>query len=210
MNPPTSDPQVDSPAPADGAERLRRRDAAALRLQKGLAVAAGGAAVLFLISVYLPASTRLADLRRRISSDLDLLDSGEARAARLPEVDAASDALERSLAQFKPLPAEAGVTDFIGLVTDLAARLRLRDVNLEPGEPVPDAALARLPVKLSFGGDFADAFEFVRQLEALPRPLRVREFVARAPPGGAAVAAGRGEVAVSLTVNLYYRVAAAD
>ena len=203
-NPPAATnaaPEADFPAVA----RLRRRDVAAARLQRSLALAAGGAVVLFLLVVYLPSSTQLADLDRRINDDSDRLGSAAARAARLPQVTRAADALEASLAEFKPLPDDARLGEFIAHVTEVSGRLQLRDFNLDYREPVRDESLSRLPVRLSFGGDFANVFNFLRMVESLPRPLRVRELSVRRAAARGGAAAAPGEVDVAVTVNLYYR-----
>ena len=194
---------VAAPAADAATLRLRHRDHVARRQQRNLALAALVGASLFVVTVYLPTGWRLADLNKRIESDSGRLQVDATRASELPHAEEAADEIEASLRPFKPMPSDPRLGDFIAHVTETTTRLRLRDVNLKPGEIVREDPLARLPVELSFTGDFVNVFDFLRITESLPRPLRVRAITVKQsnPAGGGS----EGEVDVSMTISLFFR-----
>lgn len=216
------------PTPQDAAiARLRERGRRDAKWQKSLLAAAVLAVLGFVTLIYLPSVRRLQAMHARIQAGAVQLDAEEQQARRLPAVIGAADRLEEHLDKFKPLPDRPLQAQFLRNVSSVAQRLRLRNMQFQPlagGEfasHTPEAPVYELPVRLEFRGDFVNVFNFLRQVEELPRLLRVRDVRIRRvdSPGLAAsdVAAVEGEgsadvaslsdVQVEMTVSLFYQAA---
>lgn len=190
-----------------------RRDA---RMQKVLLGAALVAILAFVALVYLPSVRRLQMMHRKISDDAALLDAESRQANRLPGVRSAADRLEHHLGHFKPLPSQLEQSQFFRDVYTLTERLSLRELQLQPlgvadvGATGAAMAVREFQVKLHFRGDFVNVYNFLRQLEELPRLLRVREVVVLPPRSGSLVETAstggemQGEVQVEMIVSLFF------
>ncbi len=207
---PKAQPQEQPPAePAPEAEpasvaRLKRRGTSDLRRQKHLAAAAIVGVVAFVAIFYLPSMSTLSTLHERIVTHAQQLQSDRERGRNLPALRETADRLERELAAFKPLPRGDGLNQLLQETGSLARQLRLRGFRSEPQQPTVNGPLGVLPVRLTFDGNFENAYSFIRRCEELSRPVRVLDLTVRQKPGEQGGAPRPGEVSVEMVLNVFY------
>ena len=108
------------------------------------------------------------------------------------------DRLERATsALHEPGTAEQQVAGLVADVRRLAHQASLGEVGWTPGDhPQRVDGLSLLPFQLHVSGDYGDTQKFMVALQALPRPIRLRdvEFDSSSP--------GSGRVELRMTVDL--------
>ncbi len=100
----------------------------------------------------------------------------------------------------------AGVGSFVEEVAAIAARLRLRDRRIVPLTPEVRGSIMVLPIRISFESGFAESFSFLRNVERLPRAVRVTELVIERllGPSGGPEDGEVGELRTELTMRIFY------
>lgn len=98
----------------------------------------------------------------------------------------------------------ANVGPFVKEISQIAARLGLRDPKIVPLTPITHGAITILPIQISYESRYADSFNFVRDVERLRRAVRVTEFaVERHEIDERAAVTMDGFSSTILTVHLY-------
>ena len=185
--------------------RLKQQAIVDLRRQKQLGIAAMAALGAFLVLVYFPSVTTLAQLKEQIVSDARQLQTDRERSRVLPEMRLTSARLERDLTGFKAFPTQAPLDELISETTQLGMQFQLRDLRCEPAPEIVDGPLGILPVRLTFEGNFENVYSFIRRCEQMPRPVRVQELRIKQKPAGAGnVVPPAGDVTVELRLNVYF------
>ncbi len=145
---------------------------------------------LFYIGCYRPQTLRLRSLLNQISKAQTQLDTGIGRTAR-----GANGSAQNSLQMTRCL--ELG--RFVTSLADLSKHSALNDLQYSLVGPAhPYSRYWAQDMTLKFSGDFQDVFEFLRQLEYLPPPLRLQNVTVHD--------AGRrdGVVNAELSISLFY------
>ncbi len=100
----------------------------------------------------------------------------------------------------------ADVGSFVEEMSAIAAQLGLRDRRIVPLSPEVRGSIVVLPIRISFESGFAESFNFLRNLEHLPRAVRVTELVverllkpSEEPAGGEG-----GDLRTELTIRIFY------
>ena len=171
------------------------------RLLGGTAVAVAALGAL----VYWPARARSAELGRAASDAEVELAANEARAVDLPGVAAEVNRLRDDLRLFRKLPAQMPLYDFLDEASGRAQAMALRDFSCTRHPSAAGAAGAQyqeLPVRLEFEGDFANAFAFLRGIEALPQMMRTKSLHVERLAGPDA---DPGQIRCAATISLYWR-----
>jgi Tfp pilus assembly protein PilO len=185
-------------APAASSNRLILQIRTYARVQWMFAAALFVTIGLFYVAVYRPQAQQLELLNRQIAFKKLELVSDLSQTGRLPKVSSDLEALRKRLAGFKRLPQHAQYGQFIGDVNRASERANLAKFDVEPGAPRRYSLYAEQPIALSFEGSFTDVFNFLRQIENMNRLTRLRDVDIKA------VDEVRGDVAVKLSVNIYY------
>ncbi len=157
-------------------------------------------AVVFTLGVYLPQSRqtkRLRDETLQLKSELASQQTKLAGAAQL------YDAVQRSAARQagfdRAIPPQDELGDFLENIDQIARQSGLGEMNVVPSDVVEGANLNCHPIEMNFRGDLAGIYGFLRQIESLPRIVRVQRLELGSMEGAGA------ELAASLTVHVYYR-----
>jgi len=100
----------------------------------------------------------------------------------------------------------ADVGAFIEEVSAIAAQLNLRDRTIVPQASERRGSIWVLPIRISFVSGFAESFNFLRNIECLPRAVRVTELVVERLQGadGEPVQRDEGQVRTKLAVQIFY------
>ena len=94
--------------------------------------------------------------------------------AAIPDVSAEIDKLKSAIAHFKSmLPTDREVETLLREVWDTAGKHGLTAKSVRPDKILPAAQYAELPIRMEIVGDFFGFYEFIREIEALPRITRM-------------------------------------
>ena len=194
------------PLPDRHVLRLRGQSARDKRVQKWLGATTALAVVAFVVLVYVPSSSTLSALHSKISSNASRLAADEQRSARLALVAQAASQLDSQVGLFRPIHQDRGIYDFIGESSSLSNQLHLESFTCHPQEPTVEGRLGIQPVQISFTSDFLAAHTWLRNIESIPRLLRIRELTIRPAPQAAAATVDPtvGKVHVQVIINLYF------
>jgi Tfp pilus assembly protein PilO len=156
-------------------------------------------AALFYVGGYRPQNALLARLQDEIAASRRDLCANTAQAQGLPAVAADIMRLRSQLADFKKLPANLELGEFVTEITQLSRRANLRKLEYSlSGAPRPAKQYAEQTMTLKFDGDFRDVFTFLRQAEDMQRLTRVSSISIHD------VDLLSGSVQVDLSMNLYF------
>jgi Tfp pilus assembly protein PilO len=183
--------------------RLIRRIQTLARMQYAMAAAALMAIVLFYGAAYRPQQTRIADLDRQTSAKQLELASARMQTDRLPQVTLELQALRHRLAGFKKLPDDPQYGQFIREINQASERASLSKLVVQPGTARREELFSEQPIVLTFQGDFAQVWGFIRELEDMERLTRLRDLSI------STINSHDGTVDVKLSVNIYYAPVAA-
>lgn len=105
----------------------------------------------------------------------------------------------------------ADVGSFVKDVSRLAERLGLREARIIPLAPVTHGLITVLPIKISYESRFGASFNFVRDVERMPRTVRVTDLAVQrmgtgepnARPPTVSQESGFPRCSTELTIHLY-------
>jgi type IV pilus assembly protein PilO len=149
------------------------------------------------VFVYRPQSTQLADLNQQITQRRAELDSDRSQTNRLPRVASELEQLKARLANFKQLPAGVELGEFTNDIHAISLRTGLPEPTVVPGPARSDRLFSEQPIELSLQGNFSKVFNFIRQIEDMPRLTHVRDVSIKS-------VGDAGEVEATLSVIIYY------
>lgn len=161
----------------------------------------------FCFVVLEPQKRRLSALRTSIAAIEGQLAQRRAEVGELPEIDAKLKTADALLADFQTrIPADAELGDFVEDVSAIAERLGLGNRNIVPLTPQRQGAVTALPIRISFEAGFPAIFDFLRELERMPRVARVSELIVeRARVGDEAVGGDEESLRTELVAQIFYR-----
>jgi len=169
------------------------------RMQLGLLVGLLGVAGVFYLGGYRPQNAEMAQLQAEMATARRDLSVNTARAQGLPAVAADILRLRAQLADFKKLPTNLELGEFVTEITQLSRRTNLHKLEYSlSGAPRPGKQYTEQAMTLKFDGDFRDVFAFLRQAEDLQRLTRVSSIAIHD------VDMLSGSVQVDLSMNLYF------
>jgi Tfp pilus assembly protein PilO len=177
--------------------RLARQMDTFAKAQYVLAAAMLVVVGLFYVGVFRPQSFELQQLADQIAGKRAELDQDRSQTDRLPRITSELQSLKERLADFKKLPADPQLGQFIDEITRVSQQQSLRELVVEPGVPRRDDLFSEQPISMSFQGEFMAVWDFIQHLEDMQRLTRVRDVTITTDddhPG----------VRVNLSINMYY------
>ncbi|MGD1277079.1 MAG: type 4a pilus biogenesis protein PilO [Tepidisphaeraceae bacterium] len=154
---------------------------------------------IFYVGGYRPQNARMAQLQAEMATARNDLSANTARAQGLAAVAADILRLRAQLADFKTLPTNLELGEFVTEITQLSRRANLHKLEYSlSGAPRPGKQYNEQAMTLKFDGDFRDVFAFLRRAEDLQRLTRVSSITIHD------VDLLSGSVRVDLSMNLYF------
>lgn len=159
---------------------------------------AGAAMITVLLAGVLPTVARLKLVSDQVVAQRETRAQLTVTRKTLPQTSVEVDRLERTTAALhSAMPAEQQVASLVSDVKRLARDARLGDLGWTPGEaPLRTRSLSLLPVRLHVAGEYPGMVKFMTALQALPRPIRLRDLDMTSDLPGS------GRVDVRLTIDL--------
>ena len=149
---------------------------------------------------------KLSELRTSIGALEDQLARRTGDIAELSQIQANLKRANDWLADYSlRIPETAEVGNFVEEVSAIAERLGLRNQSVVPRSPEVRGAVTVLPIKISFQAPLGAMFDFLREIERLPRVARVTKLaVEQTEPDEEPVYRRAGELRTELTAQIYY------
>jgi Tfp pilus assembly protein PilO len=178
---------------------LKSQIALCTRMQFGLIAVTAGVVTLFYFAGFRPQNQRKQAMFIQISQTQRDLQASQSQAGRLPRVAADLVRLRAQLADFKKLPNDLELGEFVKQITQIsrATEVTSLEYNLG-GAPHQHEQFTEQPVTLRFDGSFLNVFDFLRQVEDLPRLARISTIAVH----GTEIRSG--QVHVDMSMDLYY------
>jgi Tfp pilus assembly protein PilO len=153
----------------------------------------------FLVFGFRPTNQRRNSLRDEIATKVGLLETNQSRAQGLTGLAFEVERLRLKLAaNNKKLPKTPGLGEFINDTAEVSSQFAIRKLMHQPGMMRRVDLYAEIPIVMSFEGDFANVFSFIRRLEEMQRLTRVKSLSVRCKDGRL------GQVDVNLAMNIYF------
>lgn len=145
-------------------------------------------------------------LRASTRSAKDQLTGTYNAVARLSELKASNKQENNLLADYHTcITSSADLGRFVEDVSAIADRLGLGDRKIVPLAPQTLGRVMVLPIRISFVSGFGASFDFLREVERLPRAVRIMEFVVeRVTPDYKAGDGEESELRTELAVQIFY------
>jgi Tfp pilus assembly protein PilO len=151
-----------------------------------------GLTALFLAALLLPGVRDLRRQRARIGEELQAVAARQQEVGHVGELYASNLEMERQVReQRRQLPADRQFGEFLNALSESLRRRKIGQYVVQPGPEqtldearLPDplrvaAGTAILPVRISFEGSFAQVFDFLKDVEDLPRLSHVESMKVR-------------------------------
>lgn len=168
------------------------------RLSTAVLLSAGVGILCFYLFVYRPMQATLTRLEAESAQRQRDLRTARAKAGDLPRIAGEVERLRARLARSKRLLDPTDLPLAHREIMQIGQRSGLERFRYEPDEEKAAELYRELPIQISFVGDFAGAFEFLRECEAMPGLNRVRRLVLKSSDWGG----GRVDAELSLMVYL--------
>ena len=152
----------------------------------------------FYLLVYRPQTAALAELDAQINQNRAELKSDRTKTDRLPRVASELQQLKARLSNFKKLPPEPQLGQFVDAINKISRSTGLPEPTVVPGEAVIAKYFSQQPIQLSFRGDLLKVYDFISQVEGMERLTRVDDLTIKTVDGEP------GVVDADLTVDIYY------
>ena len=153
----------------------------------------------FLLFGFRPASQRQGHLKSELVSRSHQLEQNQARAQNLPILAMEVDRLRLKLERFnKKLPKTTELGEFIRDLTQVSQQYTVRKLVHQPGTVKRQDLYGEIPITMSFEADFQNVFSFLRQLEDMPRLIRVKNLSVKCKDPKL------GHVDVNMAMNSYF------
>lgn len=171
---------------------MRTRD-----LMMGLVLVAVPLASYFL--VFGPQNKKIAEARAEIAHKQDLLNQLRQETARNDDLKRANDEIAEMIKQTEArLPDGKEVDSIVRQISELAVQSGLAAPAMESGKPVAAAMYMEQPLKVNTQGDFRGFYEFLLQLERLPRITRLPDMKLERVPDP------DGDIKAQFTLSIYF------
>lgn len=158
--------------------------------------------------VFKPRNADIARIEQENSVKLTKLEKVEARTEGIDDMELEiAETLEMIDRVKKKMPDEEGVDTVLNDVWEMARDNRLAVRSVKSDKPVPAALYMELPLKMVMEGQFFGFYEFLSQLERMPRITRIHDLhleridQKRNPNAGELPA---GAMRAEFTLSIYY------
>jgi Tfp pilus assembly protein PilO len=177
---------------------LRNQIVWCTRAQWALCAVMAATLVAFYFVGYVPLSKRLAALRSQIWVRQQELAENHRKASKRNEIAARNDKLKQELERIKKPSRQQELPELIKDLERGKSLASLKRYEQKAGVPVRSDLYCQLPITMSFEGDFASIFGFLRSTEDLQRLTRVRNLKLKAKDDRT------GQVQASISMNIYF------
>jgi len=127
--------------------------------------------------VFEPRNAQITDARAEIEAKQHKLQQLEAATKTIDDLGTEIDRLAEAVSVFEQrLPVQQEVEVILKEVWELAARNSLTPRSVRTDKPVAMARYSELPIRMEIVGDFEGFYEFMLQLEKLPRITRMPQI----------------------------------
>lgn len=127
--------------------------------------------------VFEPRNVQIAEAREEVRQKQAKLQKLEQHTRSIEDLGAEIDELKAAISFVEQqLPAQREVDVILKEVWELAAKHKLRPESVRPDKVVPQSHYTELPIKLVIVGDFDGFYQFMLDLEDLPRITRMPEM----------------------------------
>jgi type IV pilus assembly protein PilO len=158
--------------------------------------------------VYKPRNDDIAQARKEIQTKQDRLDTLAAVAAKIDDMQLAIEQGRESIELIEAkLPSEQDVEGILEQVWQIAKRNKLVVKSVKSDKPVPTARYLEVPLKVVMHGEFDGFYQFLLELENLPRITRVHQLKlqrATAKKERGMEDLPPGSMAAEFTVSIYF------
>ncbi|HSI36800.1 MAG: type 4a pilus biogenesis protein PilO [Phycisphaerae bacterium] len=167
------------------------------RAHWGLSIIMGGLLIAFVVFGWRPAWQRQRQLRAEIETASRMLSQNQTRTSSMTILQGEVLRLKRNVErETKKMPRTAELGEFIRDLTGQAGGLR--KLVHQPGQVRRLDLYTEIPITMSFEGDFGTVFTFLRQVELMPRQVRIKNVTVRTRDPR------QGVVDVNLALNIYF------
>lgn len=137
------------------------------------------------VFVFKPRNEEIRQAEREVEIKTAKLEQLREVSARIDDLGAAIQEWNGAIEMIEAkLPSEQGIESILDQVWTLAQENRLEIIGTHPESPVPAATYMELPLKYQMFGDFDGFYQFLLELEQLPRITRVHQLkIVRAGAG---------------------------
>lgn len=124
--------------------------------------------------VFAPGARQIEDARKEIAAKQAKLRQLEEATRAFTDVGTEVERLTAAIAGFEEkLPDEREVEVILKEVWELAVRYKLTPQRVQTDKPLPGGSYTEQPIPISIKGDFEGFYEFLLQIEKLPRITRM-------------------------------------
>ena len=129
------------------------------------------------IFVFKPRSRQIEVARTQIAAKQARLDKLEEVTGRIPDLGAEIERGESALVDWgHKLPDVEAVDEILEQITEIALANQLVVKSIRGQKPIPASMYMELPLRTTINGHFDGFYEFLLDLEALPRITRIKEL----------------------------------
>lgn len=142
--------------------------------------------------VFMPKNAQITAAREEVQVKMARLDKLAEVVSRIDDIGLAIEAGQESIAMIEAkLPSERDVEGILQQIWEIAERssLTVRSVKSEP--PVPAAMYMELPLRVVMDGQFDGFYQFLLELEKLPRITRIHNMELKRGQAAATTRQGR-------------------
>lgn len=127
--------------------------------------------------VFKPRNAEIMQARREISEKRITLERLQDATAKIDDLAAAIAEGRNAIAIIEArLPSEQNIDEIVRQVWQIAGHKGLKIKNVQPEKKLPAAEYMELPIKVEASGNFDSFYEFLLDLEQIPRLTRVKEL----------------------------------
>ena len=167
-------------------------------------------AIYVLLLLAMPASAYLTVFKQRAAADqVAREDIAEVQkkikrvslaTAAIPDLSAEIDKLQAAIDHFQSkLPTDQEIQTLLKDVWDIAAKHGLNATSLTPEKAVASARYTERPIKMEITGDFFGFYNFMNEIERLPRITRMPKIAVQRSNREAP-----GQVKAKLTLSIFF------
>ncbi len=170
------------------------------RKQMVIFVAAGAAAVAFMLFRYLPLRQRLKVVEQAKAAQALVISRASMEKEQMPVLIERLLTLQQVVGNYQArIPAETDLGVFLQQIADLMSRHNLREQVIVPHKEIAVKELKCIPVDMQCKGKLAQVFEFYKRMQKLDRLVRIESVKLLNDKDFS------GEVSMQSKVVIYYR-----
>jgi type IV pilus assembly protein PilO len=158
--------------------------------------------------VFQPRNDEIAQAQEEIQQKQARLDQLAQVIAKIDDIGLAIESGREAIEMIEAkLPSEQDVEGILEQVWQLAARSQLNVRSVKSERPVPAALYMELPLRVTMEGPFDGFYQFLLELENLPRITRVHQMDLKRADTGPRIAQGEmppGSTLAEFTLSIYF------